>query len=81
MAEDIFQMDKNKEVCLCMGITLEKIVEAIENGACDLESLMDATDAGTVCGLCQSPEEDPDGEREIHLTEILKQTKEKGLCP
>jgi len=81
MAKDIFQMDKDTEVCFCMGVTLGEILEAIENGACTLEELMNATDAGTACGLCKSPEDDPDGEREIHLTEILEQAKEKGLCP
>ncbi|NPA53893.1 MAG: (2Fe-2S)-binding protein [Aquificae bacterium] len=74
-------MDKDTEVCFCMGVTLGEILEAIENGACTLEELMNATDAGTACGLCKSPEDDPDGEREIHLTEILEQAKEKGLCP
>ncbi len=80
MAKDIFQMDKDTEVCFCMNVTLGEILEAIKNGACSLEEIMDATDAGTACGLCRSPEDDPDGEREIHLTEILQQAKEKGLC-
>ncbi len=80
MAKDIFQMDKDTEVCFCMNVTLGEILEAIKNGACSLEEIMDATDAGTACGLCRSPEDDPDGEREIHLTEIIQQAKEKGLC-
>ncbi len=80
MAKDIFQMDKDTEVCFCMNVTLGEILEAIKNGACSLEEIIDATDAGTACGLCRSPEDDPDGEREIHLTEILQQAKEKGLC-
>ncbi len=81
MAKDIFSIDKDKEVCLCMGVTLGEILDAIKNGACTLEEIMDTIDAGTACGLCRSPEDDPDGEREIHLTEILEQAKEKGLCP
>ncbi len=81
MEKDIFELDKDKEVCLCMGVTLGEILDAIKNGACTLEDIMDATDAGTACGLCRSPEDDPDGEREIHLTEILEQAKKKGLCP
>ncbi len=81
MEKDIFSMDPDTEVCLCMGVTLGEILEAIKNGACSVDEISDATDAGTACGLCVSPEEDPDGEREIHLTEILEQAKEKGLCP
>ena len=68
------------EVCFCMGITLEEIMDAIKNGACDLETIMEKTDAGTVCGLCKSSEEDTNNEREIHLTEILEQAKKEGLC-
>ena len=68
------------EVCLCMGVTLEEIMEAIKDGACDLETLMEKTDAGTACGMCKSVEDDPNGEREIHLTEILEQAKKEGLC-
>ncbi len=68
------------EVCLCMGITLEEIMDAIKNGACDLETLKERTDAGMGCGMCVSPEDDPNGEREIHLTEILEQAKKEGLC-
>ena len=68
------------EVCQCMGITLDEIMEAIKNGACDIESIMEQTEAGTGCGICISPENDPDNEREIHLTEILEQAKKEGLC-
>ena len=81
MAKDIFQMDKDTEVCFCMEVSLGEILEAIKNGACTLEDMMNTTDAGTACGLCRSPEDDPDREREIHLTEILEQAKEKGFCP
>ncbi|HIE59584.1 MAG TPA: (2Fe-2S)-binding protein [Persephonella sp.] len=73
-------MDKDTEVCFCMGITLGEILQAIENGACDIDAIVDTTDAGTACGLCKSIEDDPDGEREIHISEILQQAKEKGLC-
>jgi len=78
---DIEKLDPNTEVCLCMEVTLGEILEAIKNGACTIEEIMEATDAGTACGLCKSREDDPDGEREIHLDEILEQAKEKGLCP
>ena len=68
------------EVCLCNGITLDEILEAIKDGACDLDTLMEKTTAGTVCGLCKSREDDENYEREIHLTEILEQAKKEGLC-
>ena len=68
------------EVCFCMGITLEEIMDAIKNGACDIESIMEQTDAGAGCGMCVSPENDHNNEREIHLTEILEQAKKEGLC-
>ncbi len=68
------------EVCFCKGITLEEIMDAIKNGACDLETLQKQTDAGIGCGMCISPEDDINGEREIHLTEILEQAKKEGLC-
>jgi len=77
---NIDEIDKDTEVCFCFGVTLGDLLDAIKDGACDLDSLMEATEAGTACGLCVSPEEDPDGDRPIHLTEILEQAKEKGLC-
>ena len=68
------------EVCHCLGITLEEIMEAIKNGACDIESITEMTDAGSACGMCRSVEDDPNGEREIHLEDILKEARMKGLC-
>ncbi|WP_297452966.1 (2Fe-2S)-binding protein [Persephonella sp.] len=81
MEKDIFSMDKDTTICFCNDVSLGEILQAIQNGACTLDDIMDATDAGTACGLCKSPEDDPDGEREVHLTEILQQAKEKGICP
>ena len=80
MEKDIFSLPKDTEVCLCEGVILGEILEAIKNGACDIDAIGDATGAGTVCGLCRSREDDPDEEREIHLDEILESAKEKGLC-
>ncbi len=68
-------------VCECMDVTYGEILQAIREGNCDLDSLMDATDAGTACGKCKSREEDPDEERAIHLDEILAMAKAEGLCP
>ncbi|HFC04049.1 MAG TPA: (2Fe-2S)-binding protein [Nitratifractor salsuginis] len=68
-------------VCECMDVKYGEILKAIKEGNCDLESLMDATDAGTACGKCRSREDDPDEERAIHLDEILVAAKGQGLCP
>ncbi|WP_456391538.1 (2Fe-2S)-binding protein [Nitratifractor sp.] len=68
-------------VCECMDVTYGEILQAIREGNCDLDSLMDATDAGTACGKCKSRQEDPDEERAIHLDEILAVAKAEGLCP
>ena len=68
-------------VCECMDVKYGEILEAIKAGNCDLDSLMDATDAGTACGKCRGREDDPDEERAIHLDEILERAKADGLCP
>ena len=68
-------------VCECMDVKYGEILKAIKEGNCDLESLMDATDAGTTCGKCRSREDDPGEERAIHLDEILAAAKGQGLCP
>ena len=71
---------KDIEVCICAGVSYGEIMEAIKNGACSIEEIGDATDAGTLCGLCKSSKEDELGEREIHLDEILKAAKQEGYC-
>ncbi|GEM_PF-591797 len=68
-------------VCECLEITYKEIIDAIKAGNCDLESLMEATGAGTACGKCKSRESDPADERAIHLDEILALAKGEGLCP
>ena len=73
--EKIEKMPEDTLVCHCNGVTLGEIIEAAEKGALDVESLMDATDAGSVCGLCTSCEEDEADERKLHLTEILKSVR------
>ncbi len=74
--EEFKKFDLEYTVCECFDITLGELLEAIKNGNDTLESLMDETDAGTACGLCRSVEEDEDGDRELHLDEILKFAKE-----
>ncbi|BCD67310.1 (2Fe-2S)-binding protein [Nitratiruptor sp. YY09-18] len=67
-------------VCECMEVTFKEIMDAIKAGNCDLDSLMEATDAGTACGKCKSREDDPADERAIHLDEILAMAKAEGIC-
>ena len=73
--EEFNKFDKNYEVCVCMGVDLEEIQTAIKNGSDSLEAIMEKTDAGTVCELCQSKDTDEDSDRELHIDEILKFTK------
>ena len=60
------------EVCVCLRISLQEILEALENGAKTIEDIQKLTKAGTVCKLCVSSKEDIYGERDIHLDELLK---------
>lgn len=69
--EEIAKLDDDYEVCQCMAITLGEIKEAIKSGATTLDAVMESTEAGTVCELCQSREMDEDEDREVHLDEIL----------
>lgn len=62
-------------VCECFDVTLGTLIDTIKAGHNTLEALMDETDAGTACELCQSCEVDEDGDRELHLTEILEYLK------
>jgi len=59
-----------------MSVTLGDILESIGKGNHTLEALMEDTEAGTVCELCQSCEMDEDNDRELHLDEILEHSKE-----
>ncbi len=74
--EEFKNFDLDYNVCECFDVTLGELLEAIEEGYNSIEALMDRTDAGTACGLCRSVEEDKDGDRELHLEEILKFSKE-----
>jgi len=74
--EEIKALDNDFEVCLCMNVTLGEIFTAIKEGHDTIEKLMDKTDVGTVCELCQSREIDEDEERKLHLDEILEFVKD-----
>ncbi|WP_293444378.1 (2Fe-2S)-binding protein [Persephonella sp.] len=61
------------EVCICKRITLSELLEVIDSeGIKDIQTLIEKTKAGTVCKMCISPEDDPYGERDIHLSELLR---------
>ena len=66
-------MSEEIEVCICLRIPLSDILQAIkQEGIKDVEALIEKTKAGSVCKMCISPEYDPYGERDIHLTDLLK---------
>ena len=73
--EEFKTLDEDYDVCLCNGVSLGEVLSAIKNGCDTVEALMDETDAGTSCELCQSKEIDEDDDRELHLDEILKFSK------
>ena len=73
--EEFKALGEDYEVCLCNGVALGEILTAIKNGHTTVEALMEETDAGTTCEMCQSREIDEDGERELHLDEILEFSK------
>ncbi len=65
-------MYEEPQVCICLKISLKEILEAVENGAKDVETIQNLTGAGTVCKMCVSQEDDIYCERSIHITELLK---------
>jgi NAD(P)H-nitrite reductase large subunit len=77
--EEFEKFDLEYNVCECYDVTLGELLEAIKAGHNTMEALMDETDAGTACELCQSCEKDEDGDRALHLDEILEYVKVKGL--
>ena len=76
MTKEVFEkFDLEHNVCECFDVTLKELITAIKAGHTDIDALMDELDAGSACGLCQSCENDEDGDRELHLEEILEHTK------
>lgn len=45
-------MSENTMICYCKGVTLGKVLAAIENGATTLVEVIDTTGAGSGCGRC-----------------------------
>jgi len=73
--EEIEALDDSFDVCLCMNITLGEIRDAIKDGSDTIEKLIETTEAGSICELCQSLSIDEDEDREIHLDEIISSMK------
>ena len=42
-----------KNACECQNISLDKVVNAVENGAYTIEKVGESTKAGTCCGVCK----------------------------
>ncbi len=70
--EEIDQLGLGYVVCDCYEVTLGDILEAIENGYTTIEGLIHETHASYGCELCQSRKIDKNGDRELHLDEILE---------
>ena len=77
--EEFEKFSHDHVVCECFDVTLGTLLDTIKSGANTLDVLMDETDAGTACELCQSKEIDEDEDRELHLEEILEYAKVKGV--
>ncbi|WP_418966218.1 (2Fe-2S)-binding protein [Cetobacterium sp.] len=45
-------MSENTMICYCKGVTLGKVLAAIENGATTLMEVIDTTGAASGCGRC-----------------------------
>ena len=78
--DQLSSIDELYVVCECANVTYKEIIDAIKAGKCDMDSLMNATNAGMGCKKCRSKENDPEDERAIHLDEILALAKAEGLC-
>jgi NAD(P)H-nitrite reductase large subunit len=77
--EKFEKFDLKYNVCECFDVTLGELLDVINAGHNTMDALMDETDAGTACELCQSCEIDEDQDRELHMDEILAYIKEKNL--
>jgi len=69
---EISALDNDYEVCMCMNVTLGEILTAIKNGHDTVEKIMDETEAGTICEMCQSKDKDEDNYRELYITDIIR---------
>jgi len=76
---EIAKLKPDYVVCNCYEVTFGDIMEAIENGCDTIEAIRHETNASYGCELCQSKIIDKNGDREVHLDEILEYAKEKML--
>lgn len=56
---------KDRIICECMNVSYEDIKNAVKEGAKTLDDIKEATEAGTICGICE------DDIQEV-LDELLK---------
>lgn len=45
--------DMSEIICSCLDLSAQDIADAINNGARSYEDVVAATDATTVCGVCE----------------------------
>lgn len=45
-------MGENRVICTCLDVDYDTIKKAIEDGAETVDDIMQATEAGTICGAC-----------------------------
>lgn len=76
----ICDFEKSYEVCNCRKVSLEEIIEAIENkNAKTLGDIQDITTAGTDCRHCIFPEGDfGKVKKKIYCKDILNELKERA---
>jgi NAD(P)H-nitrite reductase large subunit len=71
--EEFNNLEKDFEVCNCMGVTLEEIQSAIQNGCSTVEEIVEESGAGSACELCRCKDEDED--KELYIDEIIELSK------
>lgn len=45
-------MDKDEVICGCYNLTVQDIIDAVDNGAKSFEEVQEATEVGNACGQC-----------------------------
>lgn len=45
-------MNDNEIICPCLDLSVADIKEAISNGSTSVDEIIEATGAGSVCGVC-----------------------------
>lgn len=44
---------EDRIICECMNVSYEDIKNAVKEGAKTLDDIKEATEAGTICGICE----------------------------